>query len=121
MRKRVLSVLIIAFIVSSCIFPGCKKDSGEPAGNDTVQQEQPEEAVNTESNITDAEADPDDGAGEEDVGEDDPYIDEEDHDGDTLIPLDQAGLDRFTGFVRRADAYGFLLSEYESPEDVSLG
>lgn len=30
-------------------------------------------------------------------------------------------MDRFTGFVRRADAYGFLLSEYESPEDVSLG
>lgn len=113
MRKRVLFVLTIVFIVSSCLFSGCKKDSGKPSESDTVQQEHPEETVNTESERTD---DPGDNASEAD-----PYMDEEDHDGDTLIPLDQAELDRFTEFVRRADAYGFLLSEYDSPEDVSLG
>ena len=113
MRRKVLSVLTILVIVSSCVFSGCKKDSSEPVENNTVQQEHTEGTVDTENEIPE----------ETDNGdtETDPYIDEEDYDGDTLIPLDQAELDRFTEFVRRADAYGFLLSEYESPKDVSLG
>ena len=113
MRRKVLSVLTILVIVSSCVFSGCKKDSSEPVENNTVQQEHTEETVDTENEIPE----------ETDNGdtETDPYIDEEDYDGDTLIPLDQAELNIFTEFVRRADAYGFLLSEYESPKDVSLG
>ena len=51
MRRKVLSVLTILVIVSSCVFSGCKKDSSEPVENNTVQQEHTEETVDTENVI----------------------------------------------------------------------
>ena len=67
MRRKVLSVLTILVIVSSCVFSGCKKDSIEPVENNTVQQEHTEETVDTENEIPE----------ETDNGdtETDPYID----------------------------------------------
>lgn len=113
MEKKSLSILAVLIIMCSCIFSGCKKEGKEQTKNDTTQQEYTEKTATTENEVTNETNAVD--------TEDDLYADEDYHDGDTLIPLDQAELDKFTKFIRRADAYGFLLSEYESPKDVSLG
>ncbi len=47
MRKRVLSIMTIMVIISSCVFSGCKKESSEPVENDTVHQEYVEETADT--------------------------------------------------------------------------
>ena len=84
MRKRVLSVLTILVIISSCVFSGCKKDSSEPIENDTVQQEYIEETTDTGNKKP---GDPDDG-----TEEDDSYIDEEDYDGDLHLLVSKRSL-----------------------------
>lgn len=115
MKNKVLSLLIILITAGSCALSGCKKESSEQAQSDPVQVEQADEAVDMNIETPD---EPDDNTvadPEEDIYED------EDHDGDTLIPLEQDELDMFTEFIQRVDAYGFLLSEYGSPQDVSLG
>ena len=45
----------------------------------------------------------------------------ETEDGDTFEPVSAAELKELNDFISRIDAYGFLLSEYASPEEVSLG
>lgn len=51
----------------------------------------------------------------------DPETEEEEDGDEGFRELTQEELDTFTQFIRRRDAYGFLLSEYADPAEADLG
>lgn len=118
MRKK--SVLLF-MVLSIALLCSCG-NAETPESDDPVSTEQ-------QPGANEAQEDGAEGAGGADEGAEQGAADEnavgesdaQDQDAAELTPLSEEEIQFFTDFIQKTENYGFLLSAYDTPEDVDLG
>ena len=99
--KKLPCCLILAAILLTIMITGCAESDNAPEVGETYDQPVREASVMASDDTLSYEA-------------------EEDIDQDTFELLTEAEIEEITEYIRRIDVYGFLCSEYDKSEDVSL-